>query len=247
MDFVHTCQAPLVSDNKANAFRKKTAFSPILIFFSIIAYKANPTLHDDLLYWRISLSGISHLCGVWGLVVVVVRWGSQAQWGRRQCPPRLLPISGAFAGPWLLGSPGVSVGSWGMNLPGLPLLPGWASGNIWLRLPPSVGWKVMWSPAAVLLLHFWGLKPDPLLLPFRVPLWLSLELFAVFIMVLGGGGVGRARGCHLVEDRSCQVLLLKISFSWILLSSGGEGKKCCSFKFFIYSKNIFNVFDCAGS
>lgn len=71
---------------QSKCFQKKTAFFPILIFFSIIAYKANPTLHDDLVFWHISLSGISHLCGVWGLVVVAVRWGSQAQWGRRQCP-----------------------------------------------------------------------------------------------------------------------------------------------------------------
>ena len=237
MDFVHTCEAPMVSDRKANAFRRKLPFSPILIFFSIIACKANPTPHDDLLFWSISLSGVSSYVvsvGWW-----CWWWGSQAQWGRKQ-RPRLLPISGAFGWPWLLGSLGVAVDSWGMNLPGLPLLPGWASGNIWLRLPPSVGWEVIWSPAAVLLLQFWGLKPDPLLLlPFRVPLWLSLELFAMFIMVLGGGGVGRARGRHLVEDRSCQVLLLKISFSWILLSSGGEGKNCCILKFFIYLKIFF--------
>lgn len=72
MDFVHTCEAPLVSDRKANAFRKKLPFFPILIFFSIIACKANPTPHDDLLFWSISLSGVSHLCGVCGLVVLVV-------------------------------------------------------------------------------------------------------------------------------------------------------------------------------
>ena len=78
MDFVHTCEAPLVSDRKANAFIL------ILILFSIIACKANPPLRDDLSFWSISLL-------VSPIYVVSVGWwcwwwGSQAQWGRKQCP-----------------------------------------------------------------------------------------------------------------------------------------------------------------
>lgn len=79
MDFVHTCEAPLVSDRKANAF------IPILIFFSTIAWKKTPTLHDGLLYWSISLL-------VSPTYVVSVGWwcwwwGSQPRVGKERVPP----------------------------------------------------------------------------------------------------------------------------------------------------------------
>lgn len=60
------------------------AFIPILIFFSTIAWKANSTLHDGLLYWSISLLVSPHLCGVCGLVVLVV---GVSAWGKETVPP----------------------------------------------------------------------------------------------------------------------------------------------------------------
>lgn len=75
-----------------------------------------------------------------------------------------------------------------MNLPGLPSV-----ARLWMRkhlawIASFLGWEVIQCPASGLFLQSWGLKPAHFPLPpFRVPLWLSLELFAVFIIVLTEG------------------------------------------------------------
>lgn len=127
----------------------------------------------------------------WSLLAVWYLWvegGISGPLGKESVP-RTLTISGVSDGPHRLGSPGIVVDSCSiggeMNLLGLPSVSRLCMRKHLAWITSFLGWEVIQSPASVLFPQSWGLKPAHFPLPpFRVPLWLSLEVFAVFIIVL---------------------------------------------------------------
>ena len=173
-------------------------------------------------------------------------WGSQAQWGRKQCPltpsyQRSIWLTLTAGLTWCCSGLLRNEPTWASSVAKLGIRKHLAEVTPFCRLrghvipsccaaSPVLGSQTRSSSSSTF-------QSSPLTVS-----WVICNVY----YGTWWGGVGRARGRHLVEDISCQVLLLKISFSWILLSSGGEGKNCCILKFFIYLKIFFTYLTVLG-